>query len=54
MLVGHSYGSEIAKLEAEIYRDVDALVLTGRANPLPGEDVTSGPRLSWTLTVAGR
>jgi len=30
-LVGHSYGSEIAKLEASVYQDVDALVLTGNA-----------------------
>jgi pimeloyl-ACP methyl ester carboxylesterase len=32
VLVGHSYGSEIAKLEASSYGDVDALVLTGSAH----------------------
>jgi pimeloyl-ACP methyl ester carboxylesterase len=32
MLVGHSFGSEIAKQEASRYGDVDALVLTGNGH----------------------
>jgi pimeloyl-ACP methyl ester carboxylesterase len=56
MLVGHSYGSEIAKLEASIYRDVDALVLTGSAHTISlstqerlaqlGQSVDEVPRLA--------
>jgi pimeloyl-ACP methyl ester carboxylesterase len=56
MLVGHSYGSEIAKLEASIYRDVDALVLTGSAHTISpstqaglaqlGQPVDEVPRLA--------
>jgi pimeloyl-ACP methyl ester carboxylesterase len=32
VLVGHSFGSEIAKMEASVYGDVDALILTGNAH----------------------
>ncbi|MFB4303551.1 alpha/beta hydrolase [Actinomadura sp. NTSP31] len=56
MLVGHSYGSEIAKLEAATYRDVDALVLTGSAHAISptterllaqlGQPVDQVPRLA--------
>jgi pimeloyl-ACP methyl ester carboxylesterase len=56
MLVGHSYGSEIAKLEASIYRDVNALVLTGSAHTISasavehlaqlGQPVDQVPRLA--------
>ncbi|MFF3467677.1 alpha/beta fold hydrolase [Streptomyces sp. NPDC002619] len=56
MLVGHSYGSEIAKLEASAYRDVDALVLTGNAHTVSvsaqqnlaqlGQPVGQVPRLA--------
>ena len=56
VLVGHSYGSEIAKLEASLYRDVDALVLTGNAHHISpsaeafaaqlGQPVSEVPRLA--------
>jgi pimeloyl-ACP methyl ester carboxylesterase len=56
VLVGHSYGSEIAKLEASVYRDVDALVLTGNAHTISpsaeqalaqlGQPVDQVPRLA--------
>ncbi|WP_433465578.1 alpha/beta fold hydrolase [Spirillospora sp. CA-128828] len=56
MLVGHSYGSEIAKLEAAVYRDVNALVLTGSAHAISptteqllarlGQPVDQVPRLA--------
>jgi pimeloyl-ACP methyl ester carboxylesterase len=56
MLVGHSYGSEIAKLETSLYRDVDALVLTGSAHTVSlstqqglaqlGQPVDEVPRLA--------
>lgn len=56
MLVGHSYGSEIAKLEAAVDRDVDALVLTGSAHTISpttqqllaqlGQPVDQVPRLA--------
>jgi pimeloyl-ACP methyl ester carboxylesterase len=56
VLVGHSYGSEIAKLEASIYRDVDALILTGNAHTISpsaqgrlaqlGQPVDQVPRLA--------
>jgi pimeloyl-ACP methyl ester carboxylesterase len=56
MLVGHSYGSEIAKLESSIYRDADALVLTGSAHTVSptaqqrlaqlGQPVDQVPRLA--------
>ena len=55
-LVGHSYGSEIAKLEAAVYQDVDALVLTGNAHKISvsaeqliaqlGQPVDEVPRLA--------
>lgn len=55
-LVGHSYGSEIAKLEASVYQDVDALVLTGNAHKISvsaeqlmaqlGQPVDQVPRLA--------
>ncbi|TDW77944.1 alpha/beta hydrolase [Kribbella pratensis] len=56
VLVGHSYGSEIAKLEASRYRDVDALILTGSAHKISpstqrllaqlGQPVSEVPRLA--------
>ncbi|MEW9534027.1 alpha/beta hydrolase [Microbispora sp. NPDC049125] len=56
MLVGHSYGSEIAKLESAKYRDADALVLTGSAHTISataqqglaqlGQPVDQVPRLA--------
>jgi pimeloyl-ACP methyl ester carboxylesterase len=56
LLAGHSYGSEIAKLEAALYRDVDALVLTGSAHAISptaeqllarlGQPVDQVPRLA--------
>jgi pimeloyl-ACP methyl ester carboxylesterase len=56
MLVGHSYGSEIAKLEAAVYGDVNALVLTGSAHVISptaqqllaqlGQPVDQVPRLA--------
>ncbi|WP_329241480.1 alpha/beta hydrolase [Actinoallomurus sp. NBC_01490] len=55
-LVGHSYGSKIAQLEASVYRDVDALVLTGDAHRISaraerllaqlGQPVGQVPRLA--------
>lgn len=55
-LVGHSYGSEIAKLEASLNNDVDALVLTGNAHKISlsaimiasglGQPVQEVPRLA--------
>lgn len=56
VLVGHSYGSEIAKLEASTYRDVDALIPTGSAHTVSasamenlaplGQPVEQVPRLA--------
>ncbi|GAA0411360.1 alpha/beta fold hydrolase [Microbispora corallina] len=56
VLVGHSYGSEIAKLESATYRDADALVLTGSAHTISataqqglaqlGQPVDQVPRLA--------
>jgi pimeloyl-ACP methyl ester carboxylesterase len=56
VLVGHSYGSEIAKLEASTYRDADALILTGSAHTISpsamehlaqlGQPVEQVPRLA--------
>lgn len=56
VLVGHSYGSEIAKLEAAVYRDVNTLVLTGSAHAISptaeqllaqlGQPVDQVPRLA--------
>jgi pimeloyl-ACP methyl ester carboxylesterase len=56
MLVGHSFGSEIAKQEASRYGDVDALVLTGNAHRISpsggalaaqfGQSVQEVPRLA--------
>lgn len=56
VLVGHSYGSEIAKLEASTYHDVDALILTGSAHTISasamenlaqlGQPVEQVPRLA--------
>ncbi|MDL4814007.1 alpha/beta fold hydrolase [Actinomadura opuntiae] len=61
MLVGHSYGSEIAKLEAAVYRDVNALVLTGSAHTISptteqllaqlGQPVDQVPRLAAEVPV---
>jgi pimeloyl-ACP methyl ester carboxylesterase len=56
VLVGHSYGSDVAKLEASVYGDVDALVLTGNAHRISasavavlaqlGQPVIQVPRLA--------
>lgn len=56
VLVGHSYGSEIATLAASRYSDVDALVLTGNASRVSpsaqeglarlGQPVAEVPRLA--------
>jgi len=56
VLVGHSYGSEVAKLEASRYGDVDALVLTGNGHVISpsavelavtlGQPVQEVPRLA--------
>lgn len=56
VLVGHSFGSEVAKLEASVYGDVDALVLTGNGHRLSpsgaalaaqfGQSVREVPRLA--------
>jgi pimeloyl-ACP methyl ester carboxylesterase len=40
VLVGHSYGSEIAKLEASLFSDVDALILTGNAHRISPSAIT--------------
>jgi len=56
ILVGHSFGSEIAKLEASVYGDVDALILTGSGHRISpsaaailaqlGQSVQEVPRLA--------
>lgn len=56
VLVGHSYGSEIAKLEASVYQDVNAMILTGNVHRISfstvqlmaqlGQPVSEVPRLA--------
>jgi pimeloyl-ACP methyl ester carboxylesterase len=56
VLVGHSFGSEIAKLEVSLYTDVDAIILTGNAHHVSpsaealgaqlGQPVQQVPRLA--------